>query len=188
MRFAPKQSWTVRYLTVAWSVWSLSCGGVDLGGGPVSGKDPISSQVFHAVNSYRSQNGKKPLTRHSGLDRMAMAHSQHLMNHAGKFGLHGKKVSHEGFESRVLIARRVHGMDSVSENVAAGILAPATAGQGLLSMWKRSSGHHKNLLDDWTLTGIGSVRGSDGTIFSTQLFATKAIGHTQLRDRINQEF
>lgn len=153
-----------------------------------AGSDSYSGQVHSAVNSYRNQIGKKPLKRHGGLDRLAMEHSRRLLSNSGTYSLHGSKVSHEGFDSRVIVARRVLGMDAVSENVAAGIPNNSNVGQYMLTLWKGSPGHMQNLSQDWTYTGIGSVRGGDGTVYVTQMFATPKIGHNQLRSHINEAF
>lgn len=110
------------------------------------------------------------------------------MNNSGKFTLYGTMVSHEGFEGRVLAARRIYAMEALSENVAAAPVEGGSAGASLVSMWKRSKGHHNNMLQDWTYTGIGSVRGSNGVVYSTQLFATKAFGLTPLNDRLTQGY
>ena len=42
----------------------------------------------------------------------------------------------------------------------------------LIELWKDSKDHHKNMLDDWTHTGIGVVVDSDGMVFATQIFST----------------
>lgn len=165
-----------------------SCTGGAASGGSSFGSDPVSNQVFHTVNAYRHQKGKGSLERHSGLDRLARLHCEYLVAHRGQFSLHGKNVSHYGFQERVLAARRHYGMDSVSENVVAGQVSAANPAPELLEIWKRSKSHHINLLQSWRLTGVGSVKAGDGTIFCTQLFATKAIGHQQLRDRINNNY
>lgn len=145
--------------------------------------DPISNQVHSAVNQYRASKGKSPLIRHSGLDRLAADHSRYLLAHTGSFSLQGKKVSHFGFENRALAARRHYSMDTVGENVAAGQVGTTQAGSKLLTLWKNSPGHHKQLLQDWTHTGIGSATGPDGTVYCTQLFATLNTSLQQSRDR-----
>lgn len=148
-----------------------------------SKSDPISNQVHLSVNNYRISRGKKPLTRHPGLDRLAAQHSRFLLLNTGSFNLHGKKVSHYGFEDRVLAARRIHSMDSMGENVVAGRVNTSQAGDGLLALWKNSKDHHSQLLEDWTHTGIGAVMGGDGTVYCTQLFATRSTSCQQSRER-----
>lgn len=147
--------------------------------------DPISDQVHVSVNNYRNSIGKSSLIRHQGLDHLADQHSRFLLLNSGKFSVHGKKVSHYGFESRVLAARRFHGMDTLGENVAAGHVGKNQPGNGLLKMWQNSPDHHKMLLENWTCTGIGSVTGMDGTVYCTQIFATRKIGHQQNREQFN---
>jgi uncharacterized protein YkwD len=145
--------------------------------------DPISDQVHVSINNYRTSLEKKPLTRHAGLDQLASQHSRFLLLNSGNFSVHGKKVSHYGFENRVLIARRMYSMDTMGENVAAGRVGTSHPGDGLLKLWRNSKDHHKQLLEDWTHTGIGAVMGGDGTVYCTQLFATRNISRQQSRDR-----
>jgi uncharacterized protein YkwD len=148
-----------------------------------SQSDPISNQVHVSINNYRHSKGKQPLTRHPGLDRLAAQHSRFLLLNSGSFSVHGKKVSHYGFENRALAARRMYSMDTLGENVAAGRVAKNQAGNGLLKMWQNSKDHHNQLLEAWTHTGIGSVTGLDGTVYCTQIFATRDIRRQQTRDR-----
>lgn len=151
-----------------------------------SKSDPISNQVHASINHYRCSKGKQPLTRHSGLDQLAAQHSHFLLLNSGNFSIHGKKVSHYGFENRVLAARRMHSMDNVGENVAAGRVGTTQAGDGLLRLWQNSNNHHKQLLEAWTYTGIGSVTSLDGTVYCTQIFATQNHSRLQSRDYFNQ--
>ncbi len=143
-----------------------------------------SGRVLQEVNSYRASRGKSQLERHSGLDRLAQEHCEYLRQHRGTFSLNGKNVSHFGFEGRALIARERYHMSSVSENVAASSRCanPATT---MVSLWKDSKDHHKNMLEGWTHTGMGVVVDSDGMVFATQLFAT--LDHRQMttRERFN---
>jgi uncharacterized protein YkwD len=139
---------------------------------PVRPDTSLSGQVFAAVNAYRGSQGAKELQRHAGLDRLALQHCQYLRQHRGTFLLSGKNVSHFGFESRVLFARERYQMTAMSENVAASSQAGSHPAPVLVRLWAGSKGHRKNMLGDWTDTGIGVVVDSDGTVFATELFAT----------------
>jgi uncharacterized protein YkwD len=178
--------------------WLLSCASVvaffatscstplaNTGNSASSQKDAISDQVYRSINNYRGTKGKNPLTRHQGLDHLATQHSRFLVANSGSFSLHGKKVSHYGFEGRVLAARRAYSMDTIGENVAAGKVSENQAGNDLLKLWQTSKGHHKQILEDWDYTGIGSSSGADGTVYCTQIFATQNISRRQTRDRFN---
>lgn len=146
----------------------------------------LPGQVFQQVNAYRAAKGVGPLQRHAGLDRLAHEHCEYLRKHRGTFQLSGKNVSHFGFESRALAARELYNMQSVSENVAASTHPGKDKAGMLVGLWKGSKDHHKNMIEDWTHTGIGVVVDSDGTVFSTQLFSTVSMNQMSMRERLNR--
>jgi uncharacterized protein YkwD len=150
-----------------------------------SKNDPIADDVHVAVNKYRETKNKSQLIRHAGLDRLAAEHAHFLTLNSGKFSIHGKKVSHYGIENRVLAARRIHNMESLSEIVAACTATPQQAADKLLRLWQQSPGHNQQLLGDWTHTGIGSATGPDGTVCCTQLFAIRGPSRPLLRERFS---
>jgi uncharacterized protein YkwD len=147
---------------------------------------PHTAQVFQAVNAYRRSQGAKELQRHAGLDRLAREHSEYLRQHRGTFLLSGKNVSHFGFEGRVMFAREHYHMTAMSENVAASSQAGTHPAQVLVGLWAGSKDHRKNMLDDWTDTGIGVVVDSDGMVFATELFATVSYSQIPPHDRSNR--
>lgn len=147
----------------------------------------LSGRIHQEVNAYRRSRGARELQRHAGLDRLAQQHCEYLRRNRGTFSLHGKNVSHFGFEGRAFVARERLNMASVSENVAAANHPGATdRAATLIGLWKGSKDHHKNMIDDWTQTGIGVVVDSDGMVFATQLFATVNSSQMSMRDRFNQ--
>ncbi len=145
----------------------------------------LTGRVFQEVNQYRSSLGKASVQRHSGLDRLSQKHCEYLRQNRGKFGLYGKNVSHFGFEGRAVMAREAYNMASVGENVA------STKGQGgdvsaaLVKLWIGSKDHEYNMRADWTHTGVGAVVDSDGTVFSTQIFATVSNPQMMMRQRFS---
>lgn len=146
----------------------------------------ITTRLYQEVNAYRRSKGRSELQRHAGLDRLAQEHCEYLRQHRGTFSLNGKNVSHFGFEGRTLIARERYQMGNISENVAASSKVPGSTTQRLLSLWIGSKDHHRNMLDDWTQTGVGVVVDSDGMVFATQLFATVNSSQMSTRDRFNR--
>lgn len=146
----------------------------------------LSAQVFQEVNAYRHSQGAKELQRHAGLDRLAQQHCEYLRQHRGTFLLSGKNVSHFGFEGRALFARTRYHMTAISENVAASSQAGTHPAPVLVRLWAGSKDHRKNMLGDWTDTGIGAVVDSDGTVFATELFATVSYSQLAPRERFNQ--
>jgi uncharacterized protein YkwD len=146
----------------------------------------LSGRVFTEVNSYRRSHGVQNLQRHPGLDRLAHEHCEYLRQHRGSFGLYGKNVSHFGFEGRALLARERYQMMNVSENVAASTHAGGSPAQTMVKLWSQSKDHEHNMRSTWTHTGVGAVMDSDGTVISTQLFATVSYSQLATRDRFNR--
>ncbi len=146
----------------------------------------ITNRLHQEINAYRRSQGRNSLQRHAGLDRLAQEHCEYLRSHRGTFSLNGKNVSHFGFESRALMARERYQMAGVSENVAATSKVSGSTTQRLVSLWKGSKDHHKNMLNDWTHTGAGVVVDSDGMVFSTQIFATVNPSQMSVRERFNR--
>ncbi len=147
-----------------------------------SGSD-LSDRIYREVNAYRATQGASAVPRHAGLDRLAQKHSEFLMANRGKFSLHGKNVSHMGFEGRHLAARELYNMNSFSENVAACSGGSAKAEFTLVKLWADSPNHEYNMTESWTFTGVGVCVDKDGRVFSTQLFGTPSMGQMTLTDR-----
>jgi uncharacterized protein YkwD len=146
----------------------------------------LSGQVFDAVNSYRSQRGASTLQRHAGLDRLAQEHCEYLRQHRGTFKLHGKNVSHFGFDGRALAARERYQMQNVSENVAAAHSPGKNPAPVIVKLWEGSKDHESNMRDSWSHTGVGVVVDKDGMVFVTQLFATVSNSQLATRERFNR--
>lgn len=150
---------------------------------PLRPDSSLTGRIFQGVNQYRNSRGKASVERHSGLDRLAQRHCEYLMQNRGQFGLYGKNVSHFGFEGRAIMAREAYNMASVGENVA------STRGKGdnvstaLVQLWIGSKDHEYNMRAAWTHSGIGAVTDKDGTVFSTQIFATVSNHQTMMRQR-----
>lgn len=146
---------------------------------------PVNTRLYHEVNAYRRSHGKRELQRHAGLDRLARQHSEYLRKHRGSFSLQGKNVSHFGFDGRALYAREAYQMANISENVAASSKTAGSTTQRLIQLWENSRDHRKNMLDDWTVTGVGVAVDSDGMVFATQLFATVSMTQMSMRERLS---
>ena len=139
----------------------------------------VSGGILQGVNEYRRSNGLSTLQRHSGLDRLAQQHAEYMMKNRGSFSLHGKNVSHYGFDGRVAAARHHHNMETISENVIAGTQINGDVASVLVRGWSSSGGHRKNMTDDWSATGIGVAIDKDGGVFATQLFGTPNLTHSR---------
>ena len=55
----------------------------------------------------------------------------------------------------------------------------------LVKLWSESKDHEFNMRQEWTQTGVGAVVDSDGTVYSTQIFATVANFQMTTRNRFN---
>lgn len=144
-----------------------------------------ATDMFQAVNAYRRSQGAKELQRHAGLDSLARKHCEYLRQHRGTFTLHGKNVSHIGFEGRTLVAREIYHMPNLSENVAAASNAGSNPVPSLIALMKNSTNDRKNLVDDWTHVGVGVVVDPNGLAFSTVLFSTLSLSQMSTRQRFN---
>jgi uncharacterized protein YkwD len=145
----------------------------------------LSGKILTEVNAYRRSHGASDLQRHAGLDRLAQQHCEYLRQHKGQFGLYGKNISHLGFEGRALFARERYQMINVSENVAAATNPGSNPAQILVKLWAGSRDHEYNMRGSWTHTGIGVVVDSEGTVYSTELFATVSSSFLTTRHRFS---
>jgi uncharacterized protein YkwD len=151
----------------------------------VSAGPPANSaegKLLAEVNAYRSREGHRPLVRNPYLERMARQHSEFMRQNRGRFSLHGKNVSHIGFEGRAFLAKRVYNIGTLGENVAS---AKSVSMPQLVQLWANSKGHDDNLKASWTETGIGVVEDEDGMIFATQLFGTRSTSRMAFSDRLH---
>ena len=101
------------------------------------------------------------LTMNEGLNAIAKKHSEDMAK--GKVGF-----GHGGFNKRFDLARKkVQGVTTFAENVAYGV----ETGKEVVDMWKKSSGHRKNMLGHFKYIGIGTAKDRNGRIYYTQVFA-----------------
>ena len=149
----------------------------------------LPGTIHHNVNNLRGGHGARALSRHAGLDKLARDHCEFLRQNRGTFSLYGKNVSHHGAEGRAVLAMKSLEMVSFSENVAWTMTGPShtATSETLIKLWRASPKHRDAMLHhEWTHTGIGVVVDTDGSVFATQIFATKSLSHMAMRDRFNQ--
>jgi uncharacterized protein YkwD len=147
----------------------------------------LAGSIHSQVNSFRSSVGRKPVTRHAGLDKMAQQHSEFMRLNRGKFGKGAQgSLTHYGFEERSLKAQRMMSMGEVGENIGTCSRQGPNAAPVLVNAWKNSSGHMKNMKGQWDVTGIGVSVDSDGTVFATQIFANEDHSHMTTTNRMRQ--
>lgn len=120
----------------------------------------IEDSVHQQINQLRREQGLPALRRDAAMDGQARIHSQNMASGRVPFG-------HIGFAQRIQATGIPY--RGAAENVAfnGGYSDPATkAVQG----WRYSSGHWRNIIGNYNLTGIGVAKNSRGHYYFTQLF------------------
>jgi uncharacterized protein YkwD len=121
----------------------------------------IGAAVHRLVNELRRKQGLKPLTLDPMISAQAREHSVEMAE--------GGNISHRGFDQRLQDIRKKLRYRAAAENIAVnvGYDNPAPAA---VEGWRKSPDHLKNMLGDFSLTGIGIAQGEDGRYFFTQIF------------------
>lgn len=149
-----------------------ACG--PLGGGSGGGNHQVvnapglrdlGSRLREAGNAYRRSSGKSTLARHAGLEEMARQHAE-AMARSGN-------LSHGGGGNRNDLARSRYGMIMTAENVMRWHTKVGGGVPAMLRVWTESSGHRRNLLGEWAVTGIGLAQDELGNIWVMQIFGTE---------------
>jgi uncharacterized protein YkwD len=122
----------------------------------------LVNRVHRQVNEFRREHGLKPLTLDSILNAQAREHSAEMARS-------GKTISHSGFNQRLEDIRKKIPYRAAAENVAA-VVGDEDPVQTVVQGWKNSPEHRKNMLGDFSLTGIGIAQSKNGTYFFTQIF------------------
>jgi uncharacterized protein YkwD len=122
----------------------------------------LVNRVHRLVSDFRREHGLTPLALDPSISAEAREHSAEMARS-------GKTISHRGFNQRLDdIAKKIP-YGAAAENVAAaaGQEDPART---VVEGWKKSPEHRKNMLGDFSLTGIGVAQSNDRTYFFTQIF------------------
>ncbi len=124
------------------------------------GNSALIREVLSETNQFRKSNGLPEVTMRSELNSIAQQHSQNMAS--GKIGF-----GHTGFEQRNAQAKKaIQNLHSFAENVAYG----ATSAQQVVTMWKNSAGHRRNMLGKYQYIGIGIAKDKQGRIYYTEVF------------------
>lgn len=130
---------------------------------PVVSLTDMHEDILRYINEYRQRNGLNSLQMNPVISKEAQGHSMAMADKKTAFG-------HDGFANRVkFITEKIGFLKSSAENVAYGILTP----KEVVSGWLKSPGHLRNIEGKFSLTGIGIAKDKSGTIFFTQIFASK---------------
>jgi uncharacterized protein YkwD len=124
-------------------------------------KDVLAEDVLKYTNQFRKSNGLRPLEMRNDLNAIARRHSEDMASGRRGFG-------HGGYDQReAQVKKLITPFYAMGENVAYG----AANGKEVVSLWKTSPGHRRNILGNYRYIGIGTARDRRGIIYYTQIFA-----------------
>jgi uncharacterized protein YkwD len=120
----------------------------------------MEEDILELVNKHRRSKGLAKLEMNSLINKEAEKHSRRMATGHVSFG-------HGGFDDRLdRLMKQIKGANAGAENVAYG----SRTAEAVVNMWLNSAGHRKNIEGNYNLTGIGVIKGKDGTTYYTQIF------------------
>ena len=119
----------------------------------------LAKEVWIAINDYRHQMQLNTLLWNEKASSIAALHSKNMANNTVAF-------SHTGFNQRSKVLYKIFGNTATAENIIMGVYTGLQA----LQLWKTSAGHHKNILGNYSYTGIGVAKDKQGNFYITQIF------------------
>jgi len=123
-------------------------------------REALTEDVFKYTNQFRRSRGLPALEMRDDLNAIARKHSENMAKGRCGFG-------HGGFSQRESqVQRLIRPFSGMGENVAYG----ANSGKEVVSLWKNSSIHRRNMLGNYKYIGIGTARDRRGFIYYTQIF------------------
>jgi uncharacterized protein YkwD len=128
-------------------------------------EDPYAdlvNRVHRQVNEFRRDHGLKPLTLDPTISAQAREHSADMARS-------GSTISHRGFNKRLENIRKQIPYRAAAENVGS-VVGYENPARAAVEDWKNSPEHRKNMLGNFSLTGIGIAQSKDGGYFFTQIF------------------
>lgn len=127
----------------------------------VFGSSNPRQDVVNQTNQFRKSTGLPPLVMREELNAIAQQHSVNMAT--GRIAL-----GHHGFGKRNAMAnQQIRGLHNFAENVASG----ANSAAEVVTMWKNSAGHRRNMQGHYKYIGIGIATDKHGQIFYTEVFA-----------------
>jgi uncharacterized protein YkwD len=133
---------------------------------PIAEFRDLERQVARLVNEHRATRRLSRLTFDTGLAAIARTHS-------GAMAERRVPLGHDGFAERATMVEQVLPFTRIAENVALNDYAVARTATVALRGWLRSAHHLENIEGRYSTTGVGVVRGKDGTFYYTQLFVAR---------------
>lgn len=122
----------------------------------------LEREVHQLINGHRVSQNLPPLTLNETIIKEARNHSRAMAK---------KKIplGHDGFGKRVKRIGRALPHSHAAENVAYNRGYAQCAGNAV-EVWLGSSRHRKNIVGNYSLTGIGVARDPHGGYYFTQIF------------------
>tara|TARA_R110000772_G_scaffold20466_2_gene56797 strand:+ start:90589 stop:91092 length:504 start_codon:yes stop_codon:yes gene_type:complete len=118
----------------------------------------MSNQIFIEINKHRTSNGMSSLKKGNSYSyAYAVRHTKYMIEN--------KQINHDDFEIRTQ-GLKFRGATRVGENVAFGY---ATA-ESAVNAWLNSPSHRRAIEGNYTHTGFGVIKGSNGGYYFTELF------------------
>ena len=135
-------------------------------------EEQYADEVFAAINQERADNGLPALVRDSSMGALCADHNNYMINNANPGG--ALEINHDNAQSRADALFAV-GFKSFAENTAAHRGYPSgSVASEFVNGWVNSPGHLKNILGNYTSTGVAvTVDSRDGTVYATQIFGSK---------------
>ncbi len=118
----------------------------------------VEQELLHIVNEHRVSLGAQPLQFSELAYDYANQHTDYMVAKG--------TISHDNFSARASNIAAETNAKEIAENVAMDYPTAAAAFQG----WLQSPNHKGTMEADYTFTAISVKRGSDGTLFYTQIF------------------
>lgn len=120
----------------------------------------MQETVLIHINKYRQLHGLSPLIMNNKVVAIAKQHSMDMATHKVPFG-------HKYFTKRIAkLHTQIKNFGAGAENVAYNYKDART----VVQQWILSPGHKRNILGNYSITGIGIVRDLDGKLYYTQIF------------------
>jgi uncharacterized protein YkwD len=128
---------------------------------PLMAEEVSSNNILTQINHYRVEQKLSTLKMNNFISEEARYHSNDMLTHRVSFG-------HSGFKDRYKkISQHFGGSHQIAENVI--YFRENATPQKIAALWISSPGHRKNIVGNYTLTGIGVAEGK-GVVYVTQIF------------------
>jgi uncharacterized protein YkwD len=149
------------------AVVSLACAPPAVPPPPAAEYAAMEREVARLVNAHRAERQLRALAYDTAVAAIARAHSRDMARHTVPMG-------HDGFRHRADLVDRIVPFDAIAENVALNDYPSVRTVQVAVAGWLESPHHLANIEGKYDVTGVGVVRGGDGTFYYTQLFVARS--------------